>query len=121
MEKSNPGIEETERRDGVTVILRHRHYGVHTDYAETVIPGKFSDYATPRPGATRDHFVIDEDKLLAKLPEGLLPRQPMRILLAVEDEDGGTGQVGLSRFRDWAKYFDAYCLNLVKDGSEAGR
>lgn len=97
------------------VTLAHRHYGVHENVAETEVPGEFSDYATPKPGATRDDYVIDEDKLLAALPEGFLPRQPSRILLAVEDETGGTGQRGLKRFRDWAKYFDAYCLNLVKD------
>ena len=27
---------------------------------------------------------------------------------------GGTGQSGLSRFRNWAKYFDAYTLNIMK-------
>ena len=101
------------------IKLAHRHYGVHENIAEIEVPGEFSDYATPRPGATRDDCVIDEDKLIAALPDGFLPRQPSRILLAVVDEIGGTGQTGLKRFRDWAKYFDAYCLNLIKAGGES--
>jgi hypothetical protein len=97
----------------VKVTLAHRHYGVHKNVAETEIPGVFSDYATPK-GSDPCDCVIDEDRLLSALPDGFLPVQPARILLAVEDEIGGTGQIGLSQFRDWAKYFDAYCLNLVK-------
>jgi hypothetical protein len=106
---------------GVKVTLAHRHYGVHTTRAETEIPGVFGDYATPKPGADRDDFVIDEDKILAALPVGFLPVAPSRILLAVEDETGGTGQRGLARFRNWAKYFDAYCLNLIKDAERDGQ
>lgn len=97
------------------ITLAHRHYGVHRQVKETEIPGVFADYATPKPGADRDDFVIDEEKLLAALPPGFLLVETNRILLAVEDEVGGTGQRGLSLFKDWAKYFDAYCLNLVKD------
>lgn len=97
------------------VTLAHRHYGVHADRAETEIPGAFSDYATPKPDARRDDYVIDEDKLLAALPDEFLPVPPARILLAVVDKVGGTGQRGLTHFRDWAKYFDAYCLNLIAD------
>lgn len=98
------------------VILRHRNHGLHENVKEAVLPGTFGDYAVPKDEefSTPDDWRIDEDKLIAALPEGFLPVPPYRILLAVEDEFGGTGQVGLSRFRNWAKYFDAYCLNLVK-------
>lgn len=96
------------------VTLAHRHYGVHTAVGEAEISGAFSDYATPKPGS-HDDYVIDEDRLLSALPDGFLPVPPARILLVVEDEIGGTGQIGLSRFLDWAMYFDAYCLNLVKE------
>lgn len=100
------------------ITLAHRHYGVHKTVREADISGEFSDYATPKPGRHGD-YAIDEEKLLAALPDGFLPCAPGRILLAVEHETGGTGQVDLSRFRDWAKYFDAYCLNLVLDGDPA--
>lgn len=96
------------------ISLAHRRHGLHKNVSETEIPGAFSDYATPKPGR-HDDYVIDEERLLAALPEGFLPVPPTRILLAVEDEIGGTGQQGLTHFRDWAKYFDAYCLNLLID------
>lgn len=99
------------------ITLAHRHHGVHKNVNEVEIPGGFSDYATPKPGG-HDDYVIDEERLLAALPDGFLPVPPTRILLAVEDEIGGTGQRGLTHFRDWAKYFDAYCLNLVMEPSE---
>lgn len=101
------------------ITLAHRHYGVHTQVREAEIPGDFADYATPNPEGGHEDYAIDEDRLISALPDGFLPCPPGRILLAVDRETGGTGQVGLSRFRDWAKYFDAYCLNLVKPESEA--
>lgn len=98
------------------VSLAHRRFGVHSEVRDAEVPGDFSDYASPKPDATRD-YVIDEGKLIAALPDRFLPCPPSRILLAVSDDLGGTGQTGLSLFRDWAKYFDAYCLNLVKEAS----
>jgi len=109
----------------VRIVLDHRHYGVHKDVSETEIAGEFADYATlmPPPRIRSDEYAIDEDALLAALPEGFLPAPPRHILLAVSDEDGGTGQSGLSQFRNWAKYFDAYTLNIYKPtpDAEAGR
>lgn len=96
----------------VKITLAHRHYGVHRHVSETEIPGDFSDYATPQANVN-DDYVIDEARLLEALPDGFLPCPPARVLLAVSDETGGTGQRGLSLFLNWAKYFDAYCLNLV--------
>src|SRR5690606_2188819 len=111
-----PGAPGERRRERVKVILRHRHHGLHENVKEAVLPGTFGDYAVPKDEefSTPDDWRIDEEKLIAALPEGFLPVPPYRILLAVEDEYGGTGQVGLSRFRNWAKYFDAYCLSLMK-------
>lgn len=95
------------------VELKHRHFGVHKAVREVEIAGEFTDYASAQDDV-RDQYVIAEDKLLGALPEGFLPVPPRRVLLAVSDEHGGTGQVGLTKFLNWAKYFDAYCLNLVK-------
>src|SRR5215510_7862791 len=94
------------------ITLARRRHGVHRDVAETEITGDFADYATPKPGGA-DDFTIDEDRLLAALPDGFLPCPPGRVLLTVEDEISGTGQRGLTLFQDWAKYFDAYVINLV--------
>lgn len=110
-------MKPTTPRRAMKIVLAHRHYGVHTDVRETEVPGEFGDYVTPRPGATRDVYVIDENKLLSALPPDFLPARPGSILLAVTDDRGGTGQTGLSHFRNWAKYFDAYCLNLIKPES----
>jgi hypothetical protein len=104
----------------VKILLDHRHYGVHTAVREAEIPGEFADYATllPPPRLRPDEYAIDEDALLAALPDGFLPVRPSLVLLAVSDEDGGTGQSGLSVFRNWAKYFDAYTLNIMKPARE---
>lgn len=99
----------------VPITLSHRHYGIHKPVAEAEIPGELSDYATRFPPAVPagvDEYAIDEDKLLAALPEGFLPAAPSRVLLTVDDAGGGTGQCGLSKFRNWAKYFDAYVLGI---------
>lgn len=105
----------------VKILLDHRHCGIHEPVSETEIAGEFSDYATlmPPPRIRTDEYAIDEDALLAALPEGFLPVPPRRVLLAVSDEDGGTGQSGLSKFRNWAKYFDAYTLNILKPAPDA--
>lgn len=105
----------------VKIELTTRHYGVHTLIREAEIPGEFSDYATRMPpgGLRLDEYAIDEDKLIAALPAGFLkenfaPQSPRNVLLAIGDENGATGQSGLSRFRNWAKYFDAHTLTIMK-------
>jgi len=106
----------------VKIELTRRHYGIHELVAETEIPGELGDYATPlAPNPPRyDEYAIDEDKLIAALPDGFLPAYPRRrVLLAIGDEDGSTGQSGLTRFRNWAKYFDAYTLTLMKPEENA--
>jgi len=98
------------------IELTRRHYGLHELVKEAEIPGELGDYATlaPMPRAYSDEYAVDEDMLLAALPEGFLPVSPSRVLLMVGDEDGATGQTGLSKFRNWAKYFDAYALTICK-------
>lgn len=92
------------------VQLYHRHYGVHKPCGEPVeIPCKFDD-------VVRGDDNINEDLLLDNIPDGYLPCQPNRILMCVTGSNGwSTGQAGLERFRDWAKYFDAYVIYLSKD------
>jgi hypothetical protein len=99
------------------VELTLRHYGVHDPAGEAEIPGEFSDYATPTPGQA-DDYAIDEDKLIAALPEGFLPDRPSRILLGVTGGAGSAAQGATSRFHRWAKYFDAHMLWLVTPGPE---
>lgn len=95
------------------VLLHHRHYGIHDLRKEAHVPGVFSDYA--RPDKAED-WAVDEAKLIEALPDGFLPTDPKRILLAVDAETGGTGLRGLSRFRNWGKYFDAYVLHIQQRG-----
>lgn len=98
------------------IELTRRHYGAHEFISEAEIPGVLSDYATlaPMPRIRSDEYAIDEDMLLGALPGGFLPVHPKLCLLMVGDKDGATGQSGLSKFRSWAKYFDAYSLTIFK-------
>jgi len=95
------------------VGLSKRRHGAHIEIANCEIPGDFDDYAKLRPGSS-DDYAIEEQKILDALPEDFLPVAPRMILVTVDDDNGGTGQTGLTLFRDWAKYFDAYSLNLMK-------
>jgi len=96
--------------------LTRRHYGLHELVKEAEIPGELDDYATLLTVSRihPDEYAVDEDKLLAALPKDFLPVPARRVLLMVGDEDGATGQSGLSKFRNWAKYFDAYALTIYK-------
>ena len=87
------------------IQLMHRHYGVHEPIKHTEIPCEFSEVYL-------GEDYINEELLLEHIPEGWLPTNPSLILLAVGDKYGSTGQCGLEKFRSWAKYFDAYCLEL---------
>jgi len=105
------------------VRLHRRHHGVHDLVRETEVPGTFAEWATPGdPGPGRDwtaRIRVDEERLVVALPEGFLPVPPSRVLVGVEDEDSGTALSQLTVFRPWGKYFDAYCLWLVMDGTDA--
>lgn len=90
------------------IQLMHRHYGMHEPIKHTEIPCEFSDVYL-----SEDN--INEELLLKNIPEGWLPTKPNLILLTVGDKYGSTGQYGLKKFRSWAKYFDAYCLEIHKE------
>lgn len=87
------------------IKLSHRHYGVHSFIKELEIPCKFNDVYIGEDN-------INEKLLLEKIPDGWLPTDASKILLCVEDEKYSTGQRGLNKFRNWAKYFDAYVLDI---------
>ena len=90
------------------IQLMHRHYGLHSPVKHTQIPCEFSEVYLG------DNH-INEDLLLASIPEGWLPAKPSQILLAIGTKYGSTGQYGLKQFHSWAKYFDAYCLELHRE------
>lgn len=90
------------------IQLMHRHHGFHRPIKHVEIPCTFSDVYL---GDNN----INEELLLEYIPEGWLPTKPSLILLTVADECGSTGQRNLNKFRSWAKYFDAYCLELYKE------
>jgi hypothetical protein len=58
---------------------------------------------------------INEELLLEHIPEGWLPVDPSKILLTVGDKYGATGQYNLDKFMSWAKYFNSYVLELLKE------
>lgn len=93
------------------IQLMHRSLGVHSPIKHIEIPCKFEDVYLGEDN-------INEDLLLENIPEGWLPISPSLILLTVCDKYGGSGQYNLDKFRAWAKYFDAYCLELHKEPLE---
>lgn len=94
------------------VCLRHRHFGVHKAVREVEISGKFEDYLI-RDDKDKSHRVLDEQKILDALPKGFLPQDPEKILLTVSEGNLGMAISVPSLFRSWAKYFDAYVLDLI--------
>lgn len=90
------------------IQLMHRHYGLHSPIKHIEIPCEFSEVYL-----SNDN--INEELLLESIPKDWLPTKVENILLAVADKYGSTGQCGLNKFRSWAKYFDAYCLELHKE------
>lgn len=93
------------------IQLMHRHHGVHDPIKHIEIPCNFSDVYLKED-------CINEKLLLENIPEGWLPKPPGEILLSVGDDDGGSGQRGLEIFRNWAKYFDSYSLELREKPSK---
>lgn len=89
------------------VQLMHRHYGVHEPVKHLELPCSFDD-------VYRGENNIDEDILLQLVPDGWLPISSKGILISVVTPDGRgtTGQSKLKHFLNWAKYFDAYVLEL---------
>ena len=91
------------------IQLMHRSYGVHRPIKHLEIPCAFSEVC-------RSENNINEELLISNIPEGWLPTSPSRVLIVVVDKGGcGIGQMGLSKFRNWAKYFDSYSLELLEE------
>ena len=90
------------------IQLMYRSYGVHRPIKHIEIPCAFSE-------VYKSENNINEELLISNIPEGWLPANPSQILIVVVDENGcGYGQIGLNKFRNWAKYFDSYCLELIE-------
>lgn len=100
------------------VVLARRHHGQHAFVKEARVPGPFSRYVRHLhdPDAVRGQLpVVDEARLLAKLPRDFLPAPPKEVLLMADDQDGGgCTAVGEPKiFRRWGKYFDVYSLTCT--------
>jgi hypothetical protein len=97
------------------IKLWHRHHGIHNLIKESEIEGTLRKYAT-RKAPREDDYIIKEDILISALPEDFLPVKVNKIMLCVEDKNksGSTGQRSLKKFRNWAKYFDAYTIELCR-------
>lgn len=93
--------------------LFHRTYGLHSLIKTVEIPYTFRKYVK---GTQRDGYKIMEDRLLEHIPKDFLPVAPNLILLTVEDlsRGGSEGQRGLTKFRNWSKYYSCYCLELSR-------
>lgn len=95
------------------ISLWRRQYGIHEKVKETTIEGDFNDYY-------KGEDDINEDLLMQNIPEKFLPKKPERILISVQSVNssgevtGGTGQRRLKVFKNWAKYFDSYVLELER-------
>ena len=87
------------------IQLMHRHYGIHSPVKRVEIPCGFEEVC-------QGENKINEDKLLENIPDGWLPDRPENILITVAGVHCSIGQYGLKKFRSWAKYFDAYVLEL---------
>lgn len=96
------------------VYLRHRHLGVHKAVREIEIAGKFQDYLV-QDNEDKTQRVLNEQKILSELPKDFLPRSPERILLMVSEGRLSTAISVPSFFRRWAKYFDAYTLDIIDE------
>lgn len=97
------------------MILRlfHRTYGVHSLIDTVEIPYTFGKYVK---GNKFDGYKIMEDLLLQHIPKDFLRQPPNLTLLSVQDisRTGSEGQRGLTKFRNWSKYYSCYCLELSR-------
>jgi len=102
------------------VLLNRRSYGVHKVIKEVEVEGELKDYIVKvkkekvGAGWSIDHEV-DEKKLLNNLPKGFLPVKAENVLLIVGDKHGGTAVSDPKEFRAWAKYFDAYSVEITDE------
>jgi hypothetical protein len=98
------------------IRLYHRHYGIHSLKKEIDIKLDFSTVVDER----GKDIVVYGKRIIAELPKDWLPVKPEAILCTVGDEDASTGIYDCKPFRPWEKYFDAYCVEIVRPVSEGG-
>ena len=88
------------------IQLMRRSYGIHTPIKHLEIPCDFSDIYLGENN-------INEDLLLEHIPKGWLQDKPSNVLITVANNNGSTtGQFKLKKFKSWAKYFNAYVVEL---------
>lgn len=87
------------------IQLMRRSYGLHEPIKHLEIPCDFSDIYLGENN-------INEDLLLEHIPEGWLQDKPSNVLITVANKNYTTGQYGLKKFKSWAKYFNAYVVEL---------
>lgn len=92
------------------ISLYKRHFGRHRLIKEVDVDGTFRKFGKQ----VDDDFHINEERLLNVLPKNFLPCEPNKILLIIEEGNGGTGVRNLKTFKPWAKYFDSYSIGLLK-------
>lgn len=91
------------------INLGHRHYGVHTDIKEIVVP---RDLVLDLGG--RQEPVVNEEVLIDVLPEKFLPSEPSRILLLVSTGVfEGQAVWSPKLFRPWGPSFDSLALTVT--------
>lgn len=90
------------------IQLTYRKYGSYNEIKHIEIPCEFSKVYLGEDN-------IDEKLLFESIPKGWLPTAPRKILLAVADKNGSTGQSNLKAFSSWTKCSDSYVLELHKE------
>lgn len=93
------------------IQLFHRSLGVHTPIKHLEIDLNLDD-------VYKGEDNIDEALLLTVIPEGWLPVKPSDCLLTVANDNGGSAGQYTEIFRPWAKYFDSYVLELLRNPAE---
>lgn len=108
----------------MTVTLNYRRAGVHMPARTSIDIPRSRRYYVKKiktPGNVRGEydFGVNEERLLSALPKKFLPTEPKNILVTVTTKYGsqgidrdfnGTGK--LTKFKNWAKYFPAYVIEL---------
>lgn len=108
----------------VKLVLAKRHYGVHTPVKTIEVDLDYDAVVTVEPLLREDgsrygsRTHVDEDAVLAVIPEGFLPQRTEWILLCAGDEHGSSGVYDTKHFKSWAKYFDAYSLTVQRPDEE---
>ena len=95
--------------------LYKRHHGIHRFIREEEVPNDLCT-VVKKPCKVRGfEYSIDNEKALADKVGLLFYISPKRILLTVGDDSGSTGVFSCKYFMPWAKYFDAYVIEVVPE------